>query len=116
MMKHLFMAVFAVWAGLFSTNQAGALTMPEFMAICGSIDGKCEDHPILQAYVGGALDLIAMLDEETEYLATVYCKSPKELFDVGSIIQFMERERVGHGKRNAMLLVIRYLEEQGGCR
>ncbi len=60
-------------------------------------------------------DLIAMLDEETEYLATVYCKSPKELFDVGSIIQFMERERAGHGKRNAMLLVIRYLEEQGGC-
>ena len=114
-MKHNFTVTFALCIGLLLSGPSSALTMPEFMAICGSVDGKCEDHPLLQAYVGGALDLIAMLDEETEYLDAVYCKSPKELFDVASIIQFMERERVGHGKRNAMLLVIRYLEEQGGC-
>lgn len=98
-------------------KQASALSMEQFMAICKSSSvTQCKDHPMLQAYVGGSLDMIAMLDEETDYLARVYCRAPKALFDVGAILEFMEKEAEGHGSKNAMLLVIRYLEEQGGCR
>lgn len=94
---------------------ASALTMDQFTAICNSGQEDCSENPILQAYVGGALDLIAMLDEETDYLTEVYCMKPAELFDVAAIIRFMDKYRKAYATRNAMLLVIRYLEEQGGC-
>jgi hypothetical protein len=96
-------------------NSASALTMDQVAAICASHEGECSEHPILQAYVGGALDLIAMLDEETDYLGEIYCKEPSALFDVPAIIQYMGKHRVEYADRNAMLLVIRYLEEKGGC-
>ncbi|MEE9346321.1 MAG: hypothetical protein V3U88_12015, partial [Methylococcales bacterium] len=67
-----------------------ALTMKQVSNICHSSPGECSDHPILRAYVGGALDLLATLDERTDYLGKVYCKKPKELFDVPAIIRFME--------------------------
>ena len=94
---------------------AGALTMNQFVSICKAADVPCSEHPILNAYVGGALDLIAMLDEETGYLAEVYCKPPEELFDVPSIIRYMETRRSEYADKNAMLALIRYLEEHGGC-
>ena len=94
---------------------ASSLTMDQFSAICDAEKIECSEHPTLQAYVGGALDLIAMLDEETDYLATVYCKKPAELFDVANIIQFMDKHREAYATRNAMLLLLRYLEDNGGC-
>lgn len=97
------------------SSSATALTMKQFASICESASTSCSEHPILQAYVGGALDLVAMLDEETEYLAEVYCKPAKELFDVPAIIRYMETQQTQTLDKNAMLLVIRYLEEQGGC-
>lgn len=96
------------------SQASSALTMSEFSRICGS-NQKCSANPILQAYVGGALDLLAMLDEETKYLQKFYCKKPKELFDVPQIIQYMELHQKEYTNKNAMLLVIRYLEEKGGC-
>ena len=94
---------------------APALTMNQFVSICESAETACSEHPLLHAYVGGALDLIAMLDEETDYLADVYCKPPRELFDVPAIIRYMEARQTDYANRNAMLLLIRYLEEHGGC-
>ena len=96
-------------------QNAAALSMDQFVAICASQPGECSDHPLLQAYVGGALDLIAMLDEETDYLQTVYCKPTSTLFDVDTIIRYMTRHAEEYAQKNAMLLLIRYLEEQGGC-
>lgn len=95
---------------------AAALTMEQFSSICKSSPGECSDHPILQAYVGGALDLLATLDEQTDYLDKVYCKEPKELFDVPAIIRFMEQRSEQHATENAMLVLVRYFEEHGGCR
>ncbi len=92
-----------------------ALTTDEFFAICESAAGRCQEHPVLQAYVGGALDLLATLDEQTEYLDEVYCKHPRGLFDVAAIMEFMQAQREGYGDRNAMLLVVRYFERHGGC-
>lgn len=116
-MKFQLSAILGVVASVFLPVPASALNMVEFMAICESRpEMECESYPVLQAYVGGSLDMIAMLDEETDYLADVYCVEPRELFDVSRIIQFMEKHARGHGKKNAMLLVIRYLEEHGGCR
>ena len=100
---------------LLLSSAASSLSMEQFTAICQSQKRACHTYPILQAYVGGALDLIAMLDEETDYLAKVYCKKPAELFDVPKIIRFMEEHQEAYATRNAMLLVIRYLEEKGGC-
>lgn len=111
-----FLLAAALAAGvLVLPNKASALTMDQVAAICAAYDGECSEHPILQAYVGGALDLIAVLDEETDYLAEIYCKEPSDLFDVPAIIQYMGKHRVEYAERNAMLLVIRYLEEKGGC-
>ena len=116
-MKSLVPALSVLAAVAFIPAPAPALTMEQFLTICHSRPGaECETHPVLQAYVGGSLDMIAMLDEETDYLKEVYCANPKTLFDVNKIIQFMEDHAQDHGDRNAMLLVIRYLEERGGCR
>ena len=101
---------------LLCSGGASSLTVNQFAALCDSMKGECGEHPTLQAYVGGALDLIAVLDEETDYLAKVYCKKPAELFEVSNIIRFMLEHREEYATRNAMLLVVRYLEEKGGCR
>lgn len=98
-----------------SSGAACALTMDQFASICDSGQEDCSKHPLLHAYVGGALDLIAVLDEETDYLARVYCKKPADLFDVPTVIRYMEQRREAYANRNAMLLVVRYLEEEGGC-
>lgn len=94
---------------------ATALTIKQFSDICDSSPGECSEHPMLQAYVGGALDLLATLDEKTDYLDKLYCKEPKELFDVPNIIRFMTRQGEEHATENAMLVLVRYFEEQGGC-
>lgn len=110
--------IFAIAAAstiLLLPGNASALTMDQVAAICGSHEGECSENPLLQAYVGGALDLIAMLDEETDYLGEVYCEEPSTFFDVSAIIQYMGAHRVEYADRNAMLLVVRYLEEKGGC-
>jgi hypothetical protein len=97
-------------------SSATALTMKQISDICHSSPGKCSDHPIVLAYVGGALDLIATLDARTDYLKKVYCKNPKELFDVPKIIRFMEQRSKQYANDNAMLVLVRYLEEHGGCK
>ena len=102
-------------ATLFLSGQASALTMSEFKAICESSPVECKDHPILQAYVGGALDLVAVLTEETRYLDKLYCEDTSTLFDLKQIIPFMEQHQEEYASKNAMLVLVRYLEERGGC-
>lgn len=93
-----------------------ALTMKQVSDICHSFSGECSAHPIIRAYVGGALDLLATLDEQTDYLGKVYCKKPKELFDVPVIIRVMEQGGEQYATDNAMLVLVRYLEEHGSCK
>ncbi len=106
-------AIFAAW--LLMCGPASALTMNQFSQICGTAEVECSEHPILRAYVGGALDIIAVLDEESDYLGELYCKDPTDLFDVPSIIRYMQTHQEAYATRNAMLLVVQYLEEKGGC-
>ena len=94
---------------------AQALTAAEFMDVCRQSGRPCADVPVLQAYVGGALDLIAVLHEATDYMEPIYCKDPKLLFDVPAIIGFIEQHHVDNAEKNAMLLVVRFLEQYGGC-
>lgn len=98
-----------------AVTSANALTTAEFMQVCASADLSCSEHPLLHAYIGGGLDLLATLDEETAYMETVYCGDPKDLFDVPAIIRYMEDRQAAYADRNAMLLVVRYFEEHGGC-
>lgn len=97
------------------SDTSSALTADQFSAICDSAKVDCSEHPILQAYVGGALDLLAVLDEETDYLRSVYCVRPDRLFNVPAIIRYIEEHEEAYAAKNAMLLVVRYLEENGGC-
>lgn len=110
----LFIAGLSLAGGL-AADRAEALTVSEFVDICRQSGRSCEEVAVLQAYVGGALDLIAVLHEQTEYIEPVYCKDPKILFDLATIIDFIEANREGHEKQNAMLLVVRFLEQHGGC-
>ena len=69
----------------------------------------------MQAYVGGALDLVAVLNENSKYQYRIYCRDPRELFDVAKIVQYLLCAAQEETDTNAMLHVVRYLEEQGDC-
>ncbi len=99
----------------FPMSQASALTAIEFSNICKTVEGECSQHPILNAYVGGALDLIASLQEQDLTATKVYCKEPKEIFNVPRIISYMDEHSHLRAKQNAMVLLINYFEEFGGC-
>lgn len=94
---------------------ASAMTIEEFDSICTSATIPCQDIPFMQAYIGGALDLLAMLDEETEYLESIYCSPKQELFATTPIINYVLAHKSERPTRNAMMLLIQYLEEEGGC-
>lgn len=114
MIRSLFTA--SALAGLlFAPTTALPLTTEQFLTICETAPGHCVEHGVLNAYIGGALDLLATLDEQTPYLETLYCHSPQLLFDVEAIIDFMKAHRDGYEDRNAMLLLVRYFEAHGGC-
>lgn len=116
-MTLLRVAVAALLISLLALSRpATALTLHQFVSACESAAVSCSEHPFLIAYVGGALDLIAVLDEETEYLGKVYCEPKDELFDVTAIIQYMEGLQIEYSDKNAMLVLIRYFEEHGGCQ
>ena len=96
-------------------TKASALTVEQFQQICQSTPGECSGNGTLQAYVGGALDLLATLNDQTDYLNKLYCKQPTTLFDVSAIIRFMQAHSQAHDQQNAMLLMVRYFEQRGGC-
>ncbi len=115
-MKHRILVILALLAnGIAIPDTASALTTQQFMSICEAGNGPCSEHPILNAYIGGALDLIAVLDEETDYLGEVYCGKPDKLFDVTQIIRYIEANQKAYADKNAMLVFVRYFEEEGGC-
>ncbi len=98
-----------------ATHEASALNTEDFFRICEMGKVPCNENQLLNAYIGGALDLVASLDENTDYLQTIYCEDPRELFDIPSIVAYMDQHRQEYANRNAMMLLIRYLEEHGGC-
>lgn len=100
---------------VFFANSTFALTQQQFADICATHPGDCGEHQVLQAYVGGALDLLATLDEQTDYLARMYCGEPAELFDVPKIIRYIEQHGSDDPDNNAMLGMVRYLEAEGEC-
>ena len=94
---------------------AQALRVSQFMAICQEAGMPCKDVPILNAYIGGGLDLIAGLHEDTDYVRPIYCKDTKQLFDVAAIIGFIEKNHDGNEDKNTMLLLVKFLETYGDC-
>lgn len=107
-------AIYSLLLFIYSAS-AFSLTIHQFSEICRSEQGKCSDNLVINAYVGGALDLLATLHEETEYLETLYCKEPAALFDVPTIIRYMEQRALRSDQRNAMFLFIGFFEKRGGC-
>lgn len=99
---------------LIFSSQVSALTVSEFKAICKSSLVECKEHPLLQAYVGGALDVLVVLKEETQYLEKIYCEDTSVLFNFKKIITFMEQSQE-KATNNAMLVLVKYLERNSGC-
>ena len=99
----------------FYFHSANALTIEEFKKACHDFNEDCASHPILNAYIGGALDLVASLQEETHYVKKLYCHQSEQLFDIKNIIKFVENTSSEHNHRNAMLGLIFYFEENGAC-
>ena len=114
-MKAGFLALLLVVPLAIQSPDAHALTMRQFSEICASVPSDCHDHPVIRAYVGGALDLLATLDEKTDYLAQVYCREPAEIFDVSAIIRFMQASGEQFASENAMLALLQYFKQHGGC-
>ena len=56
----LVISLFTLQLSLYAPSTL-ALTMKQVSDICDSSSGECSDHPIIRAYVGGALDLLATL-------------------------------------------------------
>jgi hypothetical protein len=56
------------------------------------------------------------LAERTDYLEQVYCRDPELLFDVSVIIRFMQQRSEQYAADNAMLVLVHYFEEHGGCK
>lgn len=100
---------------MLAANSVAALTVQEFKQICLTQEADCEEHPAINAYIGGGLDLLASLQEETEYLQRLYCGQPDTLFDAKKIIQFIEQSSKEFEQQNAMLRLVAYFEQQGGC-
>jgi len=71
--------------------------------------------PWVNAYVGGALDFAAVLQETTGVRPPLYCKDPRLLFDVPAIIDYIEAHRAQFLDKNAMQALLAYLREFGGC-
>jgi len=115
MLKYLSLLIVTI-SFLTLSHSAASLTASEFIEICDSMGTECTENPILQAYVGGALDMIAALDEETTYLEGIVCKDKKTLFNVSRIIQFMQKNSDQYAAQNAMRRLIHYLEDNGGCK
>ncbi|MEM6300581.1 MAG: hypothetical protein AAF749_02500 [Pseudomonadota bacterium] len=107
--------LFALLFGLLFSHVSLALTAKDFFAICASAEMSCSDHPITQAYIGGALDLMATLDEKTPYLEAPYCRPAKELFKVTDVVDYMKANLRNYESENAMLLFVRFLEDRGAC-
>ena len=95
---------------------AHSLTVKEFSNICNQYSGDCHELPIVNAYIGGAMDLIATLDEKTDYFPTkIYCTDPREIFDGKEIVDFILTNDHVLPAENAMLSFIKYFEINGGC-
>ncbi len=115
MNRYKFLFTTSFLSVLLSMSKASALTMEEFSNICNTLPVECSQSPVMNAYVGGALDLVATLGEQTNYLQPIYCKDPKDLFDIPVIINYMEQHSQQYEKNNAMLVLVKYFEEHGAC-
>ncbi|MEE4662161.1 MAG: hypothetical protein V2J89_16950 [Halieaceae bacterium] len=112
--KQTFIALVISLAWL-APQQAMSLTVSELFRACEAAQQPCAALPWVQAYLGGGFDLIASLQEQTDHLHPVYCKAPRELFQVDALLAYLESQQRDHGDMNAMLVFVRYLEERGGC-
>lgn len=101
---------------LVSSQTGNTLTSAQFAKMCAHHPQPCDQHPIAQAYVGGALDLLATLQEQTPYLEKLYCAETQDVFVMADIIAFMQQYAEEHGDRNAMMALVMYFEKNGGCR
>jgi len=113
-MKCISIVITACFTLCLSINTS-ALTAKEFNGICEANTVECHDIPAVQAYIGGALDLLATLDEQTEHLDKIYCKDTKELFQIPEIVKYMNTHAEAYASRNAMILLVKYVKEKGAC-
>lgn len=101
-------------AALFFTSAPGsALTTKELLKVCSLKNQPCYTLPFANAYIGGALDLLGKLQENEQLNIQFSCTSPNKLFKVKRILDYIEENQHFYAYKNAMTLVIKYMEEEG---
>lgn len=96
-------------------SSAHSLTVQEVQSICSQQTTLCADNLVIQAYIGGGLDMLASLYEHEVLHGVRFCKSPQALFDVTNIINFLLTLEGGARAQNAMRQVTTYLQGESGC-
>jgi hypothetical protein len=104
------------FTGILASAPVSALSIADFHHWCNQTPSvQCHDLVPVQAYVGGALDAIGLLQAEQQFVKPLFCKKPQDLFQLPAIIDFMNANAKPDDKRNAIVLVVEYLAVNGGC-
>ena len=97
-------------------GRAQALRTGEFLALCGDVLAACAEQPVVQLYLGGALDALALVNETASARKQpLYCLPERQLFDMSRIVAHVVANRRKFEDKNAMTGVIDYLRAYGGC-
>ena len=113
MIKFLSIGLTAISFILLPQANVSALTLNQFQKICTSSPMPCDSNPMLQAYIGGSFDTLAVLNEQIGTTPRLYCIPGDELFDVNKTIQYLASAE--GNEHNAMLMVLKYVRERGKC-
>jgi hypothetical protein len=115
-MRYIHLPLSVAFSIFLVSNAANALSVSQFSQLCSQAKPqKCHEVPLVRAYVGGALDMVASLQESKALATDLVCRPPEDLFEVEQIITYMEKNASEDNKQNAMYLVINYIQKHGGC-
>jgi len=114
-MKYLTTMVLALWFAMI-TAPTHALTLAQFNAICADQPVPCTQHPALHAYIGGAIDLLVAMRQNSDYLSPMTCALTPQHLDVNTIITFMTEYEPQSPERDAMAVLLEYLQAELPCK
>ncbi len=117
-MQRLKNSAAAVFSGIVlvaASLQVQALTTWEFLQLCDDTAGACAEQPVVQLYLGGAMDALAVVNETALQKRPLYCLPERQLFDMHRIFAHIAENQQRFRQRNVMHAMLDYLRLHGGC-
>ncbi|WP_395343928.1 hypothetical protein PN836_004545 [Ningiella sp. W23] len=98
---------------MFSSAYSWSLNVEEFQQYC---DKSKLDSAFCQSYLGGAMDAIAVMNDEAKRTGNeIYCVHEKEIFNAPEMMDYILAQPSRFHKKNAILPLLDYLKAKGGC-